>query len=246
MQRRAAAMYFVFFLVLGAAAYSVVAIAEEPSIDLDGETYGEGDTLTVAGQEYTVTSLESEEADGGDHGGGGGETTFTGELTTRNESARQTAELENESEVTYEGGNYTVAIPNGTNVSSFDLQPSNDTEGEPLTFSEGDEFQYDAENVTATVDTVESSTVTLAWTAPENETIELNEGANVTLGDQQYVVHFLDENTVQLSTQVEEYQEQIRAQETFAGRIGGLWWVTMLSIVAAILVIALAYMPVRG
>ena len=50
MQRRAAAVYFVFFLVIGAGAYSFLAVAQGPAIELDGETYSQGDSFTVDGR----------------------------------------------------------------------------------------------------------------------------------------------------------------------------------------------------
>lgn len=242
MQRRAAAAYFLFFLVLGASAYSVLALAEKPPVDIEGETYSKGDSFTVDGRQYTVTELKAEQSGGG---GGGGETTYSGTLSWTNESAVQTATLKNGSSVTYQGGNYTVAIPNQTNVSQFTLQPSNNTTGEPRQFSTGDQFEYATENTTATVANITASQVTLEWTGPKNNTVELSEG-NITLNGQPYVAHFVSGKEVLISSNVGAYQDALARQAYFGEREAGLWGVVILSGIAAIILLALAYLPRRG
>lgn len=251
MQRRAAAAYFLFFLVLGASAYSVLALAEQPHVNIEGQTYSQGDSFAVDGQQYTVTELKAEESSGGGgggHGGGGGESgpTYTGKLVWTNESAVSTATLENGSSVSYQGGNYTVAIPNQSQPSSFSLQPSNNTSGGPQQFSTGDQFQYEQENVTATVANITASEVTLQWTGPKNNTVELSEGANVTLNGQQYVVHFKSENQVQISQDIAGYQNALDRQAYFTERQNGLKGIVILSGSAAVLLLGLAYLPRRG
>jgi len=114
MQRRAAAVYFVLFLVLGGGAYGFMQVGmSAPEVELDGPTYTEGDQLEVNGTTYTVTTVESETS--------GGEETFTGEVTRLNESNIETAALENGSTAQYQNASYTVQIENTTNVSSFTL-----------------------------------------------------------------------------------------------------------------------------
>ena len=286
MQRRAAAAYFVFFVVLGASAFSVMALAEHPHVDVEGQAYSQGDSFQVNDEEYTVAELTTEESGGGGgHGGGGGGTTIVGALTWTNESARHTATLENNSTVSYEDREWTLLVENDSSVDSFVLEETfdvpgilgNDTavynqtilvEGEervvyrsnnstvPLSeylpapesrqFSEGDDYRYPEENVTTTVAAVEPSAVTLAWVAPAENEIELTEGANITLGGQQYVVHFPSESQVQISPEVAAYQQNLREQDYFAERTNGLWGVVILSVVAAILIVGMAYMPSRG
>ncbi|WP_332897761.1 MULTISPECIES: hypothetical protein [unclassified Haladaptatus] len=120
MQRRAAAIFAVFFVVAGAGAYGLIATAEQPHIKLDSPTYGMNDTVTVGDRTYTVTKIALEESGGGGHGGGGG-ASYAGELQWTNQSAEYTAELANNSTVPYNDGTYRVLVPNGTNVSSFAL-----------------------------------------------------------------------------------------------------------------------------
>lgn len=285
MQRRAAAAYFVFFVVLGASAFSVMALAEHPHVDIEGQAYGQGDSFQVNDEEYTVAELTTEESEGGGHGGGGGGSTIVGALTWTNESARSTATLENNSTVSYEDREWTLLVENDSSVDSFVLEETFDVPGilgndtavynqtvlvdgeervvyrsnnstvalseylpprDTRQFSEGDDYRYPEENVTTTVDAVDPGAVTLAWIAPAENEIELTEGANVTLGDQQYVVHFPSESQVQISPEVAAYQQDLREQDYFAERTNGLWGIVILSVVAAILIVAMAYMPSRG
>ncbi|WP_255198601.1 hypothetical protein [Halorarius litoreus] len=111
MQRRVAAIYFVFFLVMGASAYSVIALAESPTVEVPGDTYSQGDSFTVNNQEFTVTEAALEESDGGGHGGGGG-ASYAGTLTYTNTSFRYTATLENNSTVPYQNDTYRVLTNN--------------------------------------------------------------------------------------------------------------------------------------
>lgn len=369
MQRRVAAIYLVFFVVMGASAYSVIATAQQPAIDVEGEALAQGDSITVDGTEYTVTSLGEQEAGGGGgHGGGGGGTTLVGTLSTTNDSAvfsatlsngtalsptnstwqgkqgEYTATLDDGDTVTFNGSqqtvnvstgnfslvnqagnttasfsvgdtfryqrnvttvtgiengssatltwgdNYEVVVPNASDPDEFravqrfnvsqrlrndpdvenqtyqgddgrfvryrngTTQPLDEYLPEPAerTFAEGDTLTYRAaEDLSApanetTVANVTSEEVRLEWTGSRTETTELTEGANVTLGGQQYVVHFRDANTVLLSPDVAGYQDQVQTQEYYHERMNGLWGVSILSGFGALLVVGLAYLPTRG
>lgn len=130
MQRRVAAIYFVFFLVMGASAYSVIALAETPAVEVPGETYGDGSSFTVDGQEYLV-QVGTQQSSGGGHGGGGG-TTVVGNLTYTNSSYRYTATLANNSTVAYDDDQYRVLIEkaaSGENATRFTLRQSFNVSG---------------------------------------------------------------------------------------------------------------------
>ena len=358
MQRRVAAIYLVFFLVMGASAYSVIAVAEQPAVDLEGQSYGQGDTLTVDGRQYTVSELSTGNASGGE---GGGEASAT--LAWTNESARYTATLSNNTTVapirasfpgqrafytgtleegdtvTFNGSETTVSIPDVESPSNFSLVRDgnatatlafNDTfayrgnettvaaissdevrlvwgddyrvfvpnASDPDSFRMIQQFNVSArlaadpavENRTisradgqryvvftangstlllseylpapdvgrlqegdtmtvggneTTVANVTGSGVLVEWTGPRTNTIGVAEGDNVTLNGQQYVVHFR-EGSVQLSPQLDKYREDLRRQDYFKERQNGLWGVTLLSGIAAMFVVGLAYLPVRG
>ncbi|MFB6171059.1 MAG: hypothetical protein ABEJ23_00890 [Haloarculaceae archaeon] len=242
MQRRAAAAYLLLFLVLGASAYSVLATAQQPPIDVKGQTYSQGDSFQVNGQQYTVKELTSKTTSGE----GGSTTILQGTLAWTNESAVATATLNNGSSTTYQGGNYTIAIPNQSDASSFTLQPTNNTTGGPRTFSTGDQYEYDAEGVTATVSSVSAGQATLEWTSPKENTFGISEGQNVTLNGQPYVIHFMSESSVQVSPEIQAYHSAVRRQEYFAERENGLKGVVILSAIASVILIGLAYLPHRG
>jgi len=117
MQRRAAAIYVAFFLVVGAASFSLITTASAPQLTFENPDHelSQGDTFTVDGQEFTVSgiSAEVEGGDGGGHGGGGqAHLVRSGTIESTNESARYTVEWANDSTVTYDGQDWTVATDN--------------------------------------------------------------------------------------------------------------------------------------
>jgi hypothetical protein len=292
MQRRVAAIYLVFFVVLGASAYSVMAMAEQPSVDIpNGETYENGSTLTAGDQQYLV-QVEIEESEGDGHGGGGGAEPV-GNLIYVNESAQATATwadgdvvtyLDEEYEVTVNASgsparvhlveyvNVTATLQNDSAVynetvvvnGTESVTYREDNRNRPLDeyiaeqypdrqrfqFVEGDEIEYDGETTTLT--SIADGEATLTWTEPQEEQIELEEGSNVTLADgTTYFAHFDthgDAPTVVLAPQSEydAYQGDLARQENFSQRMNGLWGILILSGAAGLLIISLAYMPVRG
>lgn len=315
MQRRTAAIYVVFFVVVAIAAYSFTTVAEEPSISVAGQSYSQGQTVPAGGTNWTVNVSDG-----------------SGELSTVNESARFTASLANNSSVLFRNGTYQpapngsaggegtgTASPSGTstpdtvgtsaptadsggssgtrfrvviantsagnasNVSSFTLrqqidaiarlrsdptvadtaltaangtrfvryrngttQPLGEYLPTPTTrnVSVGDSFPY--KNNSTTVESVNTSGATLAWQGNLTRTQEFEEGTNVTLGGTTYVAHFPTNSTVTLSQNVSGYQAEQAAVQRFNNRILGLWGIVIISLFAAILIVGLAYLPVRG
>src|SRR6056297_915585 len=98
MQRRAAAAYFVFFLVVSVAAYAYIGVAESqrPEVQLDGQELTNDSTFTSDGQTYTVSNIHM--AGGGGHGGGGG--SMAADLSWTNNSSQYTATIESGSTTT--------------------------------------------------------------------------------------------------------------------------------------------------
>jgi hypothetical protein len=165
MQRRAAAIYVAFFLVVGAASYSLIATAEAPTIGFENPDHSvsQGDTFTIDGTQYNATTVETtvEESSGGGHGGGGGATIVrTAAFAWTNESALYTQTWENGSNVTLEDDEWSVVIPNASDPSSFTLRESidragilaNDTAADNETVTRnGQEFVIVTENGTSTL-----------------------------------------------------------------------------------------------
>ncbi|WP_135829963.1 hypothetical protein [Halorussus halobius] len=266
MQRRAATVYAVLFLVIAAGAYSLVGVADSPTIDLDGETYTENESLPVAGYEYTVASV------------GDGE----GTLTRVNESSVYTATLDNDTTVDLDDETYRVLIANTSDPDEFTLReefdlgenvtnvtqdgteyivrnesdgnrtlvPRSEYErqrfGEPdtRTYAENDTFDYQGNETTVT--NVTADAAQLQYVAPATEETSLAEGGNVTLGpngEEAFVAHFPEEGVVQLSTDLEGYDEQVEEIDRFDERIAGLWGVAILSGLTLILLVGLAFLP---
>jgi hypothetical protein len=123
-------------------------------------------------------------------------------------------------------------------------------EPETITYSTGDQYVYAAESgqQTTTITSVNDSSATLEWVAPRQRTVELSEGGNVTLADGQYFAHFPDHSTVQVVTvdQYSQYADTLGDQSYFHERKNGLWGISILSGIAATLLLGMAYLPTRG
>lgn len=285
MQRRAAAAYFAFFLVVSVAAYAYIGVAESqrPEVTLEGEALENDSTLTVDGTTYTVSNIHL--SGGGGHGGGGG--SMAADLSWTNDSSRYTATVEADSTTTVDGTPYVVTVDNESGTATLteeqnvtqlliedpevenslatqngteyvvyreddSLQPVSEwlPEPETRTYSVGDSFAYQTGDGTqeTTVASVTESVMTVEWFAPEDKTMELSEGGNVTLQGQQYFAHFPDEESVKLvsTDQYGTYQATLDDQDYFHERKNGLWGVSILSGVAAVLMLGMAYLPNRG
>jgi hypothetical protein len=73
MQRRAAAVYFVLFVLIGAGAFGFIQVGmSAPQVEFqDAPTYEQGDSFTVGGQSFTVSNVSTQAGEGGGEGGSG-------------------------------------------------------------------------------------------------------------------------------------------------------------------------------
>ena len=284
MQRRAAAAYFAFFLVVSVAAYAYIGVAESqrPQVSLEGEELTNDSSFTIDGTTYTASNIH--QAGGGGHGGGG---SMAADLTWTNNSSRYTATLESGSTTTVDNTTYNVSTdaPSSTmtltaeqNVTAllradssvedstvtrdgtrYVVYSQNDTirplsewlpEPETRTYTTGDSFVYpgDSGPQQTTISNITNASATVEWIAPRERSVELAEGGNVTLSGQQHFAHFPDQDTVILasSDQYGGYQDTLSGQEYFHERKNGLWGISILSGIAAVLMLGMAYMPNRG
>jgi hypothetical protein len=277
MQRRAVAIYVTLFLVIGLGSYTLVTTGQQPSISFDDPEHSlsEGDTLTVNERTYTVSSLDASTSDG---------VTREATFSWTNESARQTAELENGTVVPYQNDEYVVLTPESENETTFTLRedvnrtailqddpnaenelatqdgqkyvvvtengsrtlvepseyfPAPDTEE----VATGDQFSYEGNQTT--VATIGTETVTLEWFAPEQNTVTATSEANVTLNGQQYVAFMPNNETVQLVSDYDAYQNEVAAIDSYNQRTSGLWGVTILSGATIAFLMMLAFLPSR-
>jgi hypothetical protein len=284
MQRRAAALYAAFFIVIAAASYSLIATAQTPTVQFENPAYelAEGDEFTAGGQTYTVSSV-SAEMEGGGHGSPAS-LVRSGEFTWTNDSARLTVTWDNGSTVTYEGQERLVAVPSAEDPQGFELREvidreailANDTNAdnetvtrdgteyvvvtengtsrlvpaddyfptpESTVYTEGQTIQYEGNE--STISSVTSEAVTIAWTGSRTNTIGVGDEANVTVGGQQYLASFPNNDTLVLTQDYESYESQQASIASFQVHKNGLWGVSILSATAAVFLIGLAYLPSR-
>ena len=125
MQRRAAAIFAAFFLLVGAGSYTLIATAQQPQVEFDDPAYElqQNDTVELAGEQYNVSSIS---ASAGSDGGG---VTRSATISYVNESARYTETWDNNSTVTFDGEEWTVVVPNESDPSSATLRESIDRAG---------------------------------------------------------------------------------------------------------------------
>jgi hypothetical protein len=274
MQRRAAAAYVAFFIVIAAGSYGVIATTAAPDVDVrPGEaehTLQNGTTFSVDDRGYEVTSVS-----------GGPQADRTATLTWVNESERRTDTWDDNSTVTYENRTYRVLLPNVTAPETIQLRPEPgdwanphwrdgrqfvdyDVDGDgftetdvPLarliganeslanrTIDPDGPFQYAGNETSVTALTNESAT--LAWTADATYTVELDHASNVTLNGRTFLAYFPDESTVYLdSADSTQYFDRQGDADAYQERTNGFWAVSILSGFATVLLIGLAYMPRR-
>ncbi len=265
MQRRAAAVYGVFFLVIAIGSAAMIGAASAPAAVSDPDhRLSNGDEVTIAGQSYAVTVEE------------GGAT-----LEWHNESARYTETWENGSDVSFQGTNYTVSIPNASDPLQLTLEEVqtlpedtetttvNDTEyvvverddgarelvptGEYLVQTQGEPERrelvegqaYDYRGNQTTLEAVDNESATLAWTAPRDESMDLAEGDVVELGDREFVASFPEAGMLVLDRDVGAYERQQGVIATYHQRINGLWGVSILAGLSAVVLLGLSYLPSR-
>jgi len=264
MQRRWAAVCVVFFLVMAASAYSVMALAEAPTPDVEGDTYGDGDSFREGGTAYTVSVGE-----------GSGEITY--EETVENEQT-----FANNSVVDYANASYNVSVEGGDDPGAFalveevdvpavladDPDVENDTftrddgtevvvyrngttrpleeylDRDRVRFAEGDTIEQGGER--KSVANVTAEGVLVRWRSTEERSIGLEEGETFTLDGTEYVATFPDESTVVLSTDIERYDSYEENVAYHQQRVSGLLYVVIFSAGSSFLLAALAFLPRRG
>ncbi|MFC7203027.1 hypothetical protein ACFQJC_05845 [Haloferax namakaokahaiae] len=222
MQRRAAAISVVFFLVIGVGAYSLIATASTPTVSFENPEYSlaQGDQFTVAGsdQTYNVSSISAEVESGGH--GGGSSLVRSGEIAYVNQSAQFSETWDNGSTVTLDGTNYRVEVPNTSNPTEATLvEIRNDTailQNDP-----------NADNQTVTRNgeryvVINGSTLVPAREYfPANETRTVAEGDSLAYNDQQTTVAAVEQSGVTLEwTAAEEQTISVgdRANVTVGGQ----------------------------
>lgn len=266
MQRRAAALYAALFLVLAASGYATIGVAQEPAIAVENPdvSVSPGGEFSVGDRTYTVESIEDERgsltwvepdvpqsamlpADSTVTLEG---TEFAVEIPAEDDPStvtlREVQPLPDDVDTTtVDGTSYVVLEEAGELRLVPEDEYRRDRLGEPATraYAVGDRLAY--ENQTATVASITQNAVTLEWTAPTEDSVSMSEGDVVELNGREYVAHFPGPATLALSTDVEAYERQVAAVETYHERSNGLWGVAIIGSLAAALLLGLAYGPSR-
>lgn len=106
------------FLVLGLGAYGFMQVGmAKPTVDLQGQAYGNGSTLTVGGTTYTVENVGLESDDEG-------ETTHVATLTWTDQDNVASESISDGSTLTLNGLEWTVSTANESDVSEATLTGS--------------------------------------------------------------------------------------------------------------------------
>ncbi|WP_136689580.1 hypothetical protein [Halorhabdus amylolytica] len=235
---------------VNASADPPTAALEPVENDSETETIAVGDTLEFRGNETTVTAVDAEGVTltwgesylvSVPNASDPDSVTFRQQLDVSTRLANDPA-VYNET-VTVDGVESVVWRSNDSTIPLETYLPEPDT----ASFSEGDSLTY--EGSTVTVGNITAGTVPLSWTDERTNTITFSEGANITLAGQSYFAHFPDDSSVQIlphGEAYESYQQQLEEIDYYGERMLGLWGVTILSLIAAILLLGLAYLPVKG
>lgn len=244
MQRRAAAAYVVFFLVLAAGAYAMIALTEAPEVTVENPDHdlAVGDEVTVDGRTYAVSELTAERASGGGHGGGGGiersatfEWTNESKVYTESWTANETT-LENAT-VSAEGGSATIEFTDPLtrnftfaeeSVNASSRGSTNDSVS--VTFENGTTSEFLVEEgafVTGTELAANNSTVVASYfpadvrtytvLAPDNSTLVLRQQPDVetiTRDGRLFVLVDRNDDGVDEAVPIEDYEELERVRIT--------------------------------
>ena len=143
--------------------------------------------------------------------------------------------------VTYRGEPHVVVTRNG----SEELVPASEYFPDPRTrrFSNGSTFDYNGNRTTVTA--VTNSSVSVQWTAPSTQSVNVGQQANVTLGDQTYFAYFESGNSVTLSRNFDQLNQFNQETAQYNDFKRGLWGVVIVSGVVVILLLGMAFLPSR-
>jgi hypothetical protein len=196
------------------------------------ESLGNGSTVTIDNVTYAVV------IDSGDDPSG-----FTlREELDRGAILQNDPDANNETYTDEQGNEFVVLQRDGEE----ELVPVDEYfEPEERSYEVGDQLTYEGQAQPVTVDEVTADAVTVAWTAPRENTQSLNHLENVTINDQTYLVFFPNNDTVYLTQQFEAYEQQTAQIDQHHRHVNGLWGVNILSGLAAFAMLGLAYLPSR-
>jgi|GEM_PF-1379711 hypothetical protein len=120
-------------------------------------------------------------------------------------------------------------------MSKFGPQISNE-------FTIGSVIQYNSNSVS--VIDISEQEVTVSWSYPKSNTMAISEGDILESNETNYIAHFKN-NLLHLSSDISGYEKQAMVIKKFNERLNGLWGVSILGSIGAIILISMAYLPSR-
>ncbi|WP_144800125.1 hypothetical protein [Halorubrum depositum] len=213
----------------GGATTSIVATIERNVTVEQSEAWANESTVQVDDGEWRV------EIEGNDSN------SFTlVEVLDRQAILENDSQADNET-VERDDGEYVVVTEDGesTLVPTEEYFPA----PEERSYATGDSLEYGGQ--TATVDEVTSGQAVLVWEATQTESIEITQHSRLTIGETEFVAHFPDASTLQLSSDIEGYEAQVAQIDQFQQYNDGLTRVLVLAFLSSLLLLGAAFVPSR-
>ena len=213
----------------GGATTSIVATIERNVTVEQSETWANGSTVSIGEQEWRV-EISGESPS---------EFTLV-EVLDRQAILEGDSRADNET-VQRDDGTYVVVTEDGesTLVPAEEYFPA----PEERSYAVSDTLEYAGH--TATVDNVTAEQAVLAWEATQTESVEITQHSTVTIGETDFVAHFPDASTMQLSSDMEEYEAQVAQIDQFQQYTSGLTRVLVLAFLSSLLLLGAAFIPSR-
>ena len=213
----------------GGATTSIVATIERNVTVEQSETWANGSTVSIGEQEWRV-EISGESPS---------EFTLV-EVLDRQAILEGDSRADNET-VQRDDGTYVVLTEDGesTLVPAEEYFPA----PEERSYAVSDTLEYGGH--TATVDNVTAEQAVLAWEATQTESVEITQHSTVTIGETDFVAHFPDASTMQLSSDMEEYEAQVAQIDQFQQYSSGLTRVLVLAFLSSLLLLGAAFIPSR-
>jgi len=213
----------------GGAETSIVATIERNVTVEQSETWANGSTVQVDDREWRVEIA------------GDDPNSFTlVEVPDQQAILEDDPQADNET-VQRDDGEYVVVTEDGesTLVPVGEYFPA----PEERAYAAGDSLDYGGNTVT--VDNVTAEQAVLVWEATETESIEIEQHSKLTIGETEFVAHFADASTLQLSSDIEGYEAQVAQIDQFQQYSSGLTRVLVLAFLSSLLLLGAAFIPSR-
>jgi len=214
----------------GSATTTITGTLEREFTAETSETWANGSTVSVDDREWRV-EITGENA-----------TEFTlVEVLDRQAILEADDAAENET-VTLDDGEY-VAVTDDSGERTLVPVEEYFPAPERRSYATGETLEYDGQTVT--VDGVTAGGAVLVWETTETQSVEVGQHSVVTLGGTDYVAHFEDTSTLQMSSDIEAYEAQVSEIDQYKQYNSGLSRVFILAVLSSVMLTGMAFIPSR-